>query len=356
MSNQTSTIAICAQTLPSAPSEGAVPEWVHLLPTTEGLVQTGDKRGPYHVTDAARIISSSLHQVGRLPIDENHATDLAAPKGLPAPARGWIVELQTRADGIWGRVEWTEAGRELIASHAYRAISPVILHDKAKRIFSILRASLVNRPNLRGLAALNQENDDMPFQEAVAQLLGLEADASEGDIQEAITALQSGRDESAALQSQLEEIGAALGVEAGGDLLAAAQAATATGDEDAQATIVALQGELNDLAQQVNTLTQAGTRGRAEAFVDGAIRDRRVGVSNQRDRFIAMHMKDPEGTEALIGGFQKLSPTGATLEPPAPKDGQVSLNAEQINAARLLGISREDYAKTLASERTEEAL
>lgn len=266
------------------------------------------------------------------------------------------MELQARADGIWGRVEWTGAGRELVSSHAYRAISPVILHDKAKRVFSILRASLVNRPNLRGLAALNQEIDDMPFQETVAKLLGLDADAGESEIQEAITALQSTQDETAALQSQLDEIGTALGVAAGGDLLAAAQAATASGDEDAQATIVALQGELNDLAQQVNTLAQAGTRGRAEAFVDGAIRERRVGVSNQRERFISMHMKDPDGTEELIGGFQKLSPSGASLEPPAPKDGQVSLNAEQINAARLLGISKEAYAKTIAAERAEEAL
>ncbi|MCD9150122.1 phage protease [Pseudophaeobacter sp. MA21411-1] len=30
-----------------------------------------------------------------------------APKGLPAPARGWITATQARNDGIWGRVEWT---------------------------------------------------------------------------------------------------------------------------------------------------------------------------------------------------------------------------------------------------------
>jgi len=38
-------------------------------------------------------------------IDENHATDHAAPHGLPAPSRGRIVEMQGRPDGIWGRVE-----------------------------------------------------------------------------------------------------------------------------------------------------------------------------------------------------------------------------------------------------------
>lgn len=354
MSNPSIQTAFCAAEISAHADDGAVPEWVHLLPTAGGLVETSDQRGPYRVDDAAEIIARSMADGAELPIDVNHATDLAAPKGGDAPARGWIKEMEARADGIWGRVEWTAAGRDLIASRAYRAISPVILHDKAKRVCSVLRASLVNRPNLRGLAALNQEKTDMPFQETVAKALGLDPDASEGDIQGAITALQGAQDETAALQSQIDGIGAALGVAQGGDVLAAAQSAAqgdAGGDED---TIVALQAEVNELATQLNALREERLRSGAIAFVDGAIRDKRVGVSNQRDRFIAMHMKDPAGTEELVNGFQKLSPSGTSIEPPARKDGEVSLNAEQVNAARLLGIPAADYAKTLQAERQTE--
>jgi phage I-like protein len=68
-----------------------VPEWVHLLPI--GTFSGVDGRGPYTVPDPAAVIAASM-AVRRLPVDENHATDLAAPKGEPSPARGWIVEMQ----------------------------------------------------------------------------------------------------------------------------------------------------------------------------------------------------------------------------------------------------------------------
>jgi len=110
--------------LAARPDEGGAPEWVHLLPA--GAVETVDRRGPYRVTDGEKLIAASFAQSPRLPIDENHATDLAAPKGQPAPARGWITALEARADGIWGKVEWTEAGRQLVEDRAYRGLSPVI--------------------------------------------------------------------------------------------------------------------------------------------------------------------------------------------------------------------------------------
>ena len=118
-------VALCAAVALPEDTEAA-PEWVHLLPA--GEIQTGDGRGPYRVADAVALLAASLTEDDRLPIDENHATDLAAPEGRPAPARGWIVELQARADGIWGRVEWTREGKRLVLGRAYRGISPVIRH------------------------------------------------------------------------------------------------------------------------------------------------------------------------------------------------------------------------------------
>lgn len=142
----------------------------HLLPTAAGKVQTQDNRGPYDVTDAEAIIAASFADQPKLQIDENHAEDLKSGKGEPSPARGWITELQARADGIWGKVEWTGAGRALVADKAYRAMSPVILHDKAKKVVAILRASLVNRPNLKGLVSLNQEQSEMDLAKLAAAL------------------------------------------------------------------------------------------------------------------------------------------------------------------------------------------
>ena len=96
-----------------------VPEWVHLLPA--GEVRTQDGRGPYRAADVAALMAASLPEGGKLVLDENHSTDLAAPKGASAPAMGWIVELQARSDGIWGRVDWTGAGRRLVEDSIERA-------------------------------------------------------------------------------------------------------------------------------------------------------------------------------------------------------------------------------------------
>jgi phage I-like protein len=134
-------------------SSGAVvPEWVHLVPA--GTFSGADGRGPWSVPNPAAVIAASM-TAQRLPVDENHATDLASPKGEPSPARGWIVEMQTRPDGIWGRVDWTETGRRIMAEKAYRFISPVFMHDAKGVVSRILRVALTNTPNLPQLKALN---------------------------------------------------------------------------------------------------------------------------------------------------------------------------------------------------------
>ncbi|WP_089257188.1 phage protease [Cereibacter sphaeroides] len=339
----TRTAAHLPPVLMAAMSEpaSAAPDWVHLLPA--GMIATADHRGPYHLSDAGQVITASFAEADRLPIDENHATDLAAPLGHPAPARGWIVEMQSREDGIWGRVEWTEAGRALVTDRAYRALSPVVLHDKGKTISRILRASLVNRPNLRGLAALNQETT-MTLMERLAELLGLDAAATEDQILAAVSAMKEKPD--TALQSALSEIGTALGVAADqAAILTAARARAAGADQ-----ITALQSELTTVATELKTLKEVGARAAAESFVDGEIRRGRVGVKPLRDHYVAMHMADPARVEKELGALPVLGASGTVAVPPQAQAGEVSLNADQLAAARLIGIDPKAYAETLKAE------
>ncbi|MDE4175794.1 phage protease [Phaeobacter sp. PT47_59] len=347
MGNDLETTTIALQSEIPTVSDGDVPDWVQLLPSAAGVVHTNDSRGPYNVSNAQKVIDASFAHAEKLPIDENHALDLAAPKGLPAPARGWIVAMQAREDGIYGRVEWTRKGRELLADRAYNGISPVITLQKSKgrEILAIPRASLVNRPNLRGMAALHhQETETMEFQELVAKLLGLKPDASEGDIKTELNArLSNNTDE---LQSQMGEIGVALGCAEGAkpdDILAAAK--TAGSDESKDATIVALQSTVSSLSATVNAMQEGKKKSAAETFVDQAIADRRVGVQPSRDHYIEMHQADPARTEAIINGLPKLDRTETTILPPPPKEGEVSLNAEENSVATQLGLNAEDFAK-----------
>lgn len=345
---QPSTACMAALALP----DGAeVPEWVHLVPTAKGNIMTVDGRGPYQVDDAEAVIAASFAEEGRLQIDENHAQDLAAPAGGASPARGWISAMEVRPDGIWGKVEWNAAGRALVADRAYRAMSPVILHDKAKKVVRILRASLVNRPNFRGLATLNQETDEMFDLKKLAKALNLAEDATEDQIFAAVEKLTGAE---TAIQSSIAEIGTALGVE-GGDakaIVAAAKIAKA-----GNADVTALQSELTTVKGELDTLKKAGSRSRSEAFIDAALKEGRAGVrQGNREELIALHMEQPATVEKLIGEMPKLDSTRTTIVPPAPKDGEVALNAEQANAARLIGVDPKAFAKTLADERKQETV
>jgi phage I-like protein len=136
-------------------ADGRVPDWIHLLPS--GEARTVDGRGPYTVNSMQSICEQSMANGARLPIDEAHATDKGAMLGLAHPARGWIVEMQSRASGIWGKVEWNMSGRALMEDRAYYGISPVIRIDKAGNVLQVLRASLTNTPNLLGMAALQSQ-------------------------------------------------------------------------------------------------------------------------------------------------------------------------------------------------------
>lgn len=323
--------------------EGA-PEWVHLLPAMHGAVQTYDGRGPYVVKDLAAIIAASFADTRGLPIDVNHATQLAAPKGLEAPAVGWIDLMQERADGLWGRPNWTEAGRKLVEGRAYRGLSPVFLHDATGTISRITTVSLVNKPNLRGLAALHMETSSMDM-DSITAALGLDATATTAQIVSAIKALKA---PDAAMQSAMTEIGAALGVEAApAAILAAALAAKTSGP----AVITALQAEVAVLTSSLNAVTAAQSQDRATSFVDGEIKRGRAGVKPLREHYIAMHMQDPARVEKELGALPVLNATGMGVAPPAPKDGTISLNAEQEQVAAALGMSNEAFADLMKKEK-----
>jgi phage I-like protein len=320
----------------------AAPEWIHLIPS--GEVMTHDGRGPYRVTDAAAMMASSLGLASKLVLDENHATDLAAPKGGEAPARGWIVDLQQRDDGIWGRVEWTGTGRAKIEDKEYRGVSPVIAHRADGTITHILRASLVNQPNFRGLQALHMEHN-MDFRVKLIEALGLDSAADDAAIMAAIKAKLDGGSEgvAVAVQSALAPIAQFIGLQASADaaaVLAGVQKLKA-GPGD---VIVELQSALTNVTTELNTLRDDTAKDKATAFVDGAIAAGRVGVKPLRDRYISMHAKDPAGTAELVNAMPILKPGAALPTTPGDKGSEGAETPQQIAAHAAT------YQKKLAAD------
>lgn len=311
-----------------------VPEWVHLLPA--GAIRTNDGRGPYTVT-SMQAIAAQLGEGGRLPIDECHSIDRAAPLGNPAPARGWIVALQARDDGpteqqgLWGKVEWTGTGRQLMADKAYRGISPVILHDKANAVLGVLRASLINTPNLQGLVALHDEfgtaeEDLMDWKAKLIEMLGLDASADDAAIETALMAWgEKAKAPAVAPQGALADI-------------------------TQHPTVMALQGELTNVAGKLNALTEATARNAATAFVDAAIAEGRVGIKPLRDDYIALHMADPAQAKKLIGGMLAVKGSSHTFEVPGGGAAEAGLDASDRQVMAMFAISEEDYKAGLKSQ------
>lgn len=335
MTRPLSIALMAAQALPEILS--AAPEWIHLLPAAGKPITTRDGRGPYRALDLQSIIANSLADLDRLPIDENHATDIAAPQGQSAPARGWISDFEAREDGIWGKAEWTPAGRELIETHAYRYLSPVIGHAPDGRIIRILRASLVNRPNLRGLTALHQEGA-MSLKDRMAELVGLNAEASDDDVVAAVTGLK--KTEGVALQSQLAEIGSVLG--AGGSDAAAILAAAQRAASSRSTEITALQSELAGTTTTLNALRETVSRDKATAFVDAEITRGRAGIKPLRDHYITRHMADPAAVEKELTALPILGGQATTSANPPET---ISAHAEDSG---LLASRATAYQKKLA--------
>lgn len=170
---------------------GSVPDWIQLIPAGDA-VRGVDGRA-WSMSDVPTLIEAfNRPQANHLPIDIEHATQIKGARGEEAPAMGWIVELEARNSGLWGKVEWNERGQELIEARAYRYISPVFRFAKQSgEITRMVSAALTNNPNL-DLVALNSAGaeEENEMDKAVLEALGLNAAATAADAVVAIGKLK----------------------------------------------------------------------------------------------------------------------------------------------------------------------
>lgn len=308
------------------PPDGSVPEWIELIPP--GQVVAGYD-GRTWINDNPEGIVNNFRADGReLPLDWEHATELQAPQGLPAPAAAWGNELQVRDGGaIWGRFEWTDRGRASVESKEYRYISPVWIYEIGSgRIRSISSVALVNKPNL-ALPALNQqqlkqEGDHAMFKKLLI-LLGLAETATEEQALNAVTLLQ-------------------------GDLKTARnRAETPSLDK-----FVPRADYDNVVSRATNAETKLSERDKADldkavtAAVDDAVKSGKI-VPASKDYYTAMCRQ--EGGLAAFTKFLETAPVigkDSDLDDKDPnKDKGLALNNEQSRIAAMFGNSAEDLKK-----------
>jgi phage I-like protein len=299
----------------AAETAATPPEWIKLAP--RGAVKTRDGRQYQFAPEdlAARFAADGID----LPIDVDHAVSKASFSSSTAPAVGWIKELQARPDGLYGRVDWLDTGKALLAARSHRYISPSFPHDDLGKATWIHSASLVAAPALPNMPALASADPQKEPQtmKTILVALGLQPTASEAEGLAALTALQGKIVDPAAVVSKAVH-DAAL-----------AQLAAAT--------------------TKLTTI-ETETRGREVAgVIDAALTAKKI-VPAQKDHYLALCSTDAgfaqvkamlAVTPAILGA------SGLDNKDPA-KGGGGELSAEQLAVCSALGINPEDYKKTLA--------
>ena len=313
---------------------GALPASIELIPA--GAVIQGRDGRKWKNSNPKKVALNSMARIPRLVIDENHSTDLSAPKGGSSPAMGWINSLRAEENGsIHAGVEWTKRGSEAVLNKEYSFISPVFLHDSKGEITAVLRAALTNSPNLQ-LPALNSEQHQNIHQEeemekkALCAALGLPETASDGEILAAVNAAR----------------GMALNAAGQGT----AQADTSKVDLAAyapRADLNAMEARAVTAEKQIADLNAAQIKKDAEAVVDEAVKARKISPAS-REEYLAL-CSTREGIEKMKNIFSK-SPEIIGSEPQSPNGTpsskeSVSLNSENTVLAKAMGYTAEAYQK-----------
>jgi phage I-like protein len=308
---------------------GKAPNRIELVPA--GQTVTGRDGRTWKNTSPQETAQNSMRRLAKLPIDENHATDLAAPKGGSSPAFGWITALCADERGaILADVEWTARGRSAVENKEYGFISPVFLFNKEGEINCILRAGLTNTPNLE-LPALNSETPELNTTEdfmdepkmalAVCAALGIAEGAGVNDALAAIDKLKQAQNASGG----------------GVDLSTYAP----------RAELNAALEKAVAVEKQLAELNAAAFKREAEAAVDEAVKAGKFPPAS-RDTCIAL-CADKTGLErfkalaaatpAIVDGRVQV-PEGTP-----PGTGGTALNSEEAAAAKAMGYTVEEYQK-----------
>jgi len=338
---------------------GEAPEWVQLLPAGPEIVGVDGRSWLFDQASMDNVIAAFPRRGRPLVIDWEHSSEIRAPKGLAAPAAGWMMELQARGGELWARVEWTDLGAEQVGGRLYRYLSPVFTYEKdTGRIVEIVSAGLTNSPNLR-LAALNREDkhsnqeDHMPLK-IVAKALGLDDGSTADQIVTAVNSLKVKAEKTPAVPTAVcRALGLADDASPDGVALAVNSLKATTLD----ITKVVPRADYDQaLAKAANLETklkdQEAAKAESEitALVDQAVKDGKVAPAS-KDFYLAACRQ-----QGGVDEFKKFLTSAPVIgddkaaRRDVGQDGAPKLTDIELAVCRDLGIEPADYAKTISKE------
>lgn len=294
---------------PAAAATKTGPAWIKVAPRGKFTARDGRQFDVDPELLAARFVADGVD----LPVDVDHATVKKAMFGESAPAVGWISKLEARADGLYAKVDWLQAGLDVLTARTHRYISPTLKHDDNGKAYWIHSAALVAAPaaSMPAVASADLTSQttqlrEKPMLKAIAAALGLSEDASEASCLTALTGLKA-RIDPAVHQEALSKV--------------------------------------QTLTTELETRNKADHQGKVDALLEGALTAKKI-VPAQRDQYAAL-CASPEGlaqVTALLGTMTAtLSASG--LDEKKADDKTATLSAEDREVMKMMGLSEEDYRK-----------
>lgn len=351
-------VAACSFDLPKTIADDRL---IWLQATPAGAFAPSDGRAmdvPAWRIDAAvasNVISRFRARKTPPVVDYEHQTLHKEVNGQPAPAAGWMRDMEWREGaGLFVLVELTARAASYVSSGEYLFFSPVFLfHPKTGEVLDVQMGALTNFPAIDGMEALSlraaasamfgidQNDEDTEMNELLKALrivLGLPEAATE---QEAVTALSAhlsalrkvlGVDESATGETMLA---ACTG-------LKAKAAATAAPDPAKFIAITAfdeLKGQVAALSAQ---LTERDAKD-VDALIAGALADGRLIPSQEAwARDLAKNNR-----VALSAYLETAAPLaalrGSQTQGKAPADEKTGLTADELAVCSRMGLSVDQF-------------
>ena len=130
-------------------------------------------------------------------VDFDH---FSADSAKPTKAAAWITAVEARGDGLWAQMRLSTSGRSALEGGDYRHFSPVLgfpartyaAGEEAHPV-ALLGGALTNQPTFKGMLPLSNRTETSPpeptttmdYKALIIALLGLQAAATDADIQSA---------------------------------------------------------------------------------------------------------------------------------------------------------------------------
>lgn len=326
-------------------------EEIQLLPDGEFRARDGrpgkGKTWRLDARIAERLIAQASARATPYVIDYEHQTLRAAENGKPAPAAGWFKRLAYRpGQGLYATdVQWTDEARAMIASGAYRYLSPVFAFDAKGAVLELLMAAITNVPaldqldevSLKAAASLiaqqsepEQESDMSELLKKLIATLGLANDATDEQAISACAALKTKADQVEGLQGEIAVL------------------KTKVIDPTKHVPVELL----NDVKSQFAALSMRLNEREVEDLITGALAEGKLATQAEQDYARTVGKADVAALKSYIAAAPAISAlkrtqSGGTAPAGGAKPGE--LTEDQLAICRHMALDPEEYKKQLAA-------